>query len=243
MKETELYEPIKKLLESQGFKVKGEVKNCDIAALHEDELWIVEMKLNLNMTLLYQAMSRLLVTPHVLVAIPRPKRIDKNFKIAQRILKKLELGLITVALDSPLKFAEIALLPSSSEKKRQTKKANLIRKEIEGRIGDNPGGSTRTPITTAYRELCIKIACMLQQNESLYIKEIPDAGAGSALQRNIYGWFTRISRGKYALSDKGKQYLKENSKNHIIQEYQKIVFTSKTCYNLQQETERDLSEL
>ena len=45
MKETELYLPIKRLLEAQGFEVKSEVKSCDVMAVRGSEApVIVELK-------------------------------------------------------------------------------------------------------------------------------------------------------------------------------------------------------
>jgi len=223
MKETDMYEPIKVMLESQGFVVKGEVKNCDIAAVYADELWVVEMKLSLSMTLLYQAMERLSITPYVFLAVPRPQRNDKEFRIAQRILRKLELGLITVALDSPAKFAEIILFPGGNKKmtKRQSAKSTVIRNEIANRIGDTPGGSTRTKITTAYREQCIKIACYLQQNGDMSPRELVKnfgcrKDTAQILRKNFYGWYYRVSRGLYAISDAGRLFLKENAAHPVI---------------------------
>jgi len=229
IKETELYEPIKKLLESHNLTVKGEVKNCDIAALLDDELWIVEMKLSLSMTLLCQAVRRLSLSPYVFVAVPRPKRSNnKNFKTAQAILKNLGLGLITVALDSPTKFAEIIFYPQadSIKTRKNPKKSAALRKEIEGRTGDTPGGSTRRTIMTAYRERCIKIACFLAQHEVLSPKQLKQMGceedAGNILRSNNYGWFSKISLGKYSLSAAGRLYLAENSENVIVAEYSKF---------------------
>ena len=186
MKEIDMYEPIKYLLESKNFVVKGEVKDCDIAAKCGDVLWIVEMKLNLSVKLLYQAMSRLSLTPCVFVAIPRPKRVDNNFKSAQKVIKKLELGLIVVALDSKAPFAEIVLEPGKPHK--TYKKSAAIHKEIENRIGDTPGGSNKVKITTAYRERCIIMVCTLNKQEAPSkleeLKKEFGQDAGTILQKN-----------------------------------------------------------
>ena len=186
------------------------------------------MKLNFTMTLLYQAMSRLSITPHVFVAVPRPKRSGKDFKAAQKILKKLELGLITVALDSPAKFAEIILFPPHMHKKtkRRYKKSEILRKEINNRIGDTPGGSKGLTITTAYRERCIKIACLLERNDNLSANQLVkeygcEKDATSILQKNHYGWYYRVMHGRYALSDLGRRFLLENADNPVVSEYSK----------------------
>ena len=214
------------MLEKQGFTVKGEVKGCDIAAVKGEQLWVIELKRHLSIDLLYQAMSRLSITPFVFAAIPRPKNGD--LRNAKKLLKKLEIGLITVALDSPVKYAEIILYPKESNKPGKSgKKAVSIRKEIEGRRSDTPGGSTRTPIITAYRERSIKIACILEQAEDLSAAELIqqhdcEKDTGSILQRNYYGWFTRVAKGRYALSSLGRQFLEENNCNDVVIYYKQL---------------------
>ena len=45
--ESDLYFPVKRFLESQDFKVKGEVEHCDIVAVRgQEELLVVELKLS-----------------------------------------------------------------------------------------------------------------------------------------------------------------------------------------------------
>ena len=52
MAEAELYEPIKRFLETQGYAVKGEVGACDIVAVREDEgPVVVELKERLTIVL------------------------------------------------------------------------------------------------------------------------------------------------------------------------------------------------
>jgi len=71
MKESDLFKPIKKYLETSGYKVRAEVKNCDITATKDDELIIIELKLSVNIQLLIQATDRQRITDSVYVAIPR----------------------------------------------------------------------------------------------------------------------------------------------------------------------------
>ena len=238
IKETELYQPIKTMLEQQGFTVKGEVKGCDIAAVRDDELWVVELKRNLSIKLLSQALARLSTTPHVFVAVPRPKTAGKDFKSVQKILAKLELGLITVSLDSPLKLAEIVLLPKNikEKSKKNNRRKEEMCKEIKASTGDTPGGSTKIKVNTAYREQCIKIACTLSNLEKNLNTESPKPfsisprdlvkcwdcpkNTGGILLNNYYGWFKRISHGLYALSQEGSQYLEKNFDNPLVVHYQ-----------------------
>ena len=52
LKESDLYLPVKRFLESQGYEVKGEVGDCDVAATRgNEELVVVELKLSLNLEL------------------------------------------------------------------------------------------------------------------------------------------------------------------------------------------------
>ena len=65
MKETDLYQPIKNYLQSQGFVVKGEIQDCDVVAVKDDLVLIVELKTSLNLTLLLQAIDRKTISEEV----------------------------------------------------------------------------------------------------------------------------------------------------------------------------------
>ena len=223
-KETDLYEPIRKLLIEQGFTVRGEVKGCDIAASRDDILWVVEMKLHLNLTLILQAMERQTITGWVFIAIPRPKNArDKTLRQAMRLLKKIEIGLITVALDSPLKHTEILLFPEGKANKT-TKASEKIRKEMAGRSADTTGGSTKTTINTAYRERCVKIACLLETHSPLSVAQLVkefacERDTSAILNANFYGWFKKIAKARYELSPEGHSYLQENADSALVAYY------------------------
>ena len=123
--ETELYLPVKTFFEDIGFSVKGEVKSCDLMAVREDIIIICELKLSFSLKLLYQLMDRKALTENVYAVIPRPKKghNTKEWKNIVKLLKALDMGLITVALDSPIKTVEVILEPfdgnSYKNKKRQ----------------------------------------------------------------------------------------------------------------------------
>ena len=71
MRETDLYEPIKALLESQGYAVKAEVGPADVVAVRDDEPpVIVELKTAFSLSLLHQAIERQAITDSVYVAVP-----------------------------------------------------------------------------------------------------------------------------------------------------------------------------
>ena len=50
MKESDLYLPLKRFLESQNYEVKGEVQDCDILAVRGEEIpVVVELKLSFSL--------------------------------------------------------------------------------------------------------------------------------------------------------------------------------------------------
>ena len=101
MQETELYEPVKALLEGQGYEVKSEVQGCDVVAMRADEPpVIVELKTQLTMALLLQGVERLALSDTVYLAVPRGKgrRWLKTQKGAVKLCRRLGLGLIVVRL-------------------------------------------------------------------------------------------------------------------------------------------------
>jgi len=222
-KETDLYEPIKNLLTQQGFTVRGEVKGCDIAAVKDEILWIVEMKLSINLKLVLQAVERQTATDWVFVAIPRPRKArDSTYTQFQRLLKKLQIGLITVALDSPTKLAEIVLFPEGRSDKTN-KTSQTLRREIAGRTLDTTGGS-KGIVNTAYRERSVRIACLLEAHGDLSAKELTNTygcekDAYSILRQNHYNWYNKIARGRFQLSSTGHSYLQENREDKLVVYY------------------------
>jgi len=225
-KETDLYNPIKTLLSEQGFTVRGEVKDCDIAAVKDDILWVVEMKLSANLTLIYQAMERQTATDWVFIAIPRPRSRGNSFTQLKRMLKKLNLGLITVALDSPSKLAEIIIFPTGNAAKT-TIKSKSLRREIAGRISDTTGGSTKAKINTAYRERCVRIACLFEAHGPLSAANLRnihgcEKDTYTILRSNFYNWYEKVSKGQYALSQAGITYLQENSHEKLVIYYRML---------------------
>lgn len=217
-KEADLYKPIQNHFVREGYEVYGEVKDCDMAAIKEDELIIIELKLNLSVDLLIQATKRQQVSDQVYIAIPKPKKYkprSKRWKDLCQLVRRLELGLILVSFYAKSKRMEIVFEPTPFSRKTQNKRRRqAVLKEIDGRSADfNIGGSSRTQIMTAYRENCIQIACYLEQAEQLSPKALVQLGTGkktqSILAKNYYGWFDRVQRGVYRLSEKGKKELKE----------------------------------
>ncbi|MBT2661049.1 DUF2161 family putative PD-(D/E)XK-type phosphodiesterase [Bacillus sp. ISL-45] len=215
--EADLYEPIRKHFIKQGYRVNGEVHDCDLTAVKDEELIIVELKLNLNIDLLLQATRRQRLTDLVYIAIPKPKRISrKRWNDIIQLVRRLELGLIIVSLAGNRKKIEFKVHPEPYKRmtsKNTRKKAALI-KEIEGRSADyNIGGSNKTKIMTAYKENCIQIACYLEKLGQMSPKALVALGTGDKtpliLQKNYYKWFERVQRGIYVITEQGKSDLEE----------------------------------
>ncbi len=223
MKETDMYLPVKELFENLGYKVNSEVNSMDITAVKDEELVIIEMKTVYNVKLLIQAAKGQRLSSEVYVAIPRPKHKKnslKDIKDKEYLLRRLEIGLIYVAMDTQKPYAQIVFTPKPFDRKksvsRSKSKKKIVMKEINERHGDyNVGGSSGKKLVTAYREKALFIAGLLKKQNELTVREIREAGAGekalSILNNNHYNWFERVSRGKYKLSELGIKEIEEYS--------------------------------
>ena len=224
-KETDLYEPIRAFLEEEGYQVQAEVKGCDIAAVKDGQLVIVELKKSFSLKLVYQGLERQSLTEQVFVAIPRPKKgaREKSWKDMVKLLKRLELGLLTVALDSPLQTVDVVLEPSDSLAWKNRKKREKVQAELEKRQVDaNVGGMTRRKIMTAFREKSIRVACILEKEGQLSLAEFRERGLEDCvglLSKNYDKWFKRVEKGVYALSEKGIEALENEDFAKVVAFY------------------------
>lgn len=216
MLETDLYKPIYEYLVSQGYEVHSEVKGCDITAVKEEELIIIEMKTSFNATLLMQAVQRQKAADSVYIAIPKPKKriYSKSWDDMCYLIKRLELGLIIVDLKN--NNVDLMFHPETSSFRKNKRMRSSIIREINGRYKDyNVGGSTRTKIMTAYREASVHIACCLEIHGQLSPAQLRKLGTSektqSILSKNFYGWFNKVGRGKYELHESGKIALENYS--------------------------------
>lgn len=229
-KETDLYEPIRAFLEEEGYQVQAEVKDCDIAAVKDGQLLIVELKKAFNLKLVYQGLERQSLADQVFVAIPRPQKgaREKAWKDMLKLLKRLELGLLTVALDSPLKTVDVVLEPSDSPIRKNKKKKEQVRGELENRqVNVNVGGMTRRKIMTAFREKSIRLACLLEKEGQVSTAFLREKGMEDhvvILSRNYDQWFQRVEKGVYALSEKGKEALEKEEYAKAVAFYRKETF-------------------
>jgi hypothetical protein len=207
MAESELYAPVKRFLESQGFAVKGEVRGADVVALRDGEpplLVIAELKLGLSFELILQAVDRLRTADEVWLAVPATRRGRDRDRRAHVLCRLLGIGLLAVTMST----GHVAVLaqPVPYRPRPNLPKRRLILREFTRRQGDpNAGGITRRTIMTAYRQQALAVAQALVAGP-LRPRDIkgqaPEAGA--ILSRNYYGWFERVEKGVYALAPPGR---------------------------------------
>lgn len=209
MKETALYQPIKDFLEAQSYEVKAEVMGCDLVAVRAKEPpVIVELKLGFSVSLLLQGVDRLAISDSVYVAIPRGKgkRFQSQIKDGVKLCRRLGLGLLSVrARDG---FVQAHCDPTPYAPRKNARRRSALLKEFAARQGDpNIGGQVGRTIVTAYRQDVMRIAGLIAergpQRPRDLVSELGIAKAPSILQKDYYGWFVRVERGVYGLSDAG----------------------------------------
>ena len=209
-RETELYAPVKALLEGQGYEVKSEIGAADVVAVRGAEPpVIVELKTGFSLSLFHQAVERLAITDAVYVAVPRGtgRPFLSSLRANAKLCRRLGLGLITVRLDDG--FCEIHLDPGPyAPRKSKQRQARLLR-EFARRVGDpNEGGATRTVIVTAYRQDAMRVAAWLVENGPAKASDVAAATgvdrARAIMAADHYGWFERVERGIYRLSPNGE---------------------------------------
>lgn len=219
--EEDLCKPVSDYFTKEGYTVRSEVNFCDITAIKEDMLIIIELKKNLSVELLSQAVKRQKAADLVYIAVPKPKRMvgTSKWRDICHLLRRLEIGLILVSFKGDKRFIEIAItpIPFDREKSRamnKRKRENII-KEAQGRYGDlNVGGSKGKKLVTSYRESAIFIACALEKLGPLSPKKLREFGTDEKktlpiLSENHYGWFEKMARGIYGITEDGRKALEE----------------------------------
>lgn len=205
--ESDLYGPVKALLEAQGYVVKGEVRGCDVVAVRGAEPpVIVELKRVFGLALVLQGVDRLALSDRVYLAVGQWPRRLRNVK---KLCRRLGLGLIVVTA----RRADIALDPEPYRPRLDRRRTGRLRGEHARRAGDpNRGGSTtKVPMMTAYRQEVLRCAELLAGNGPMRLAAMRAAAdvpnAARIVRHDYYGWFERIERGVYTLSPAGRRDL------------------------------------
>lgn len=209
--ETSLYLPIKSFLESLGYAVKGEVGGCDVLAVREGEppvLIVCELKLRFNLELVLQGVERASACDEVWLAANvatngKGREADKRFR---QLCRRLGFGLLGVFADGRV---EAIVSPVSPFPRADRKRRSRLYEEWRKRRGDPAaGGSSRTPIMTAYRQEALACAAALA-TDPLRPRDLKEQSprAPGILRNNVYGWFVREAPGLYGLTDAGRAAL------------------------------------
>jgi hypothetical protein len=220
--ESDLYSPVKSFMEALGYEVKSEINNCDVVAKKPDDtLVIIELKKGFNLDLLIQGVERLSLTSEVYIAagfygpIAKGSIWNKRRRGILKLCKRLGLGLMMVNLFAQKgPKVEVLLDPTPYNPRKNSSKVGRLKKEFDARIGDpNEGGANpRKKIMTSYRQAAILCAALLSKSGPMRTKDVRDftgvEKAGNLMRNNYYGWFEKINRGVYELTEKGKKEFK-----------------------------------
>lgn len=209
--ETSLYLPVKAFLEQAGYTVKGEIDGCDLVGLSDQDppvVVICELKLSFNLELILQAVDRATAADEVWIAgrvsaKGKGRESDKRYR---DLCRRLGIGMLGIsdAGEVSVIVGSVTPMPRTNPKRR-----SRLMREHQRRKGDPAvGGSTRTPLMTAYRQQALGCASALAAGP-LKVREIraqvPEAA--KILQGNVYGWFERVERGVYGLTPVGLEAL------------------------------------
>ncbi|POO57237.1 DUF2161 domain-containing phosphodiesterase [Agrobacterium rosae] len=209
--ETSLYLPVKAFLETAGYSVKGEVSGCDLVGINGDEppvVVICELKMTFNLEVILQAVDRAAIADEVWIAAKisakgRGREADKRYR---DLCRRLGIGMLGISDrgDVSIIVASISPMPRTNPKRR----SRLVREHQKRRGDPALGGSTRKPVMTAYRQQALGCAAVLVAGP-LRVRDVrasvPDAG--KILLSNVYGWFERLEKGVYGLTDAGRDAL------------------------------------
>ncbi|MFN7090238.1 MAG: DUF2161 domain-containing phosphodiesterase [Allorhizobium sp.] len=209
--ETSLYLPVKNFLEGAGYTVKGEIGGCDLVGLSDEDppvMVVCELKLSFNLELILQAVDRASVADELWIAARisakgKGRESDKRYR---DLCRRLGIGMLGVADNGTVNVIvnSVTPMPRTNPKRR----SRLMREHQKRRGDPAVGGSTRTPLMTAYRQQALGCAAALASGP-LKVRDVRASvpEAGKILQANVYGWFERVDRGVYGLTPAGLEAL------------------------------------
>ena len=123
-----------------------------------------------------------------------------------RLCRRLGLGLILVRLADG--HTQVVCDPAPYSPRINTKRKARLLREFARMDGDpNTGGSTRQNLMTAYRSDALRCQAYLQDNGRSRAIDVTKGAQVPTARRimadNHYGWFERLRRGVYGLSQTG----------------------------------------
>ncbi len=211
--ETMLYQPVKAYLEGLGLQVKGEIGGCDLVGLNGNDPPVVvigELKLSFNLELVLQGVHRAAAGDEIwlaarLSARGKGREADPRFR---NLCRHLGFGMLGVDERGGV---HVLVSPQAPTPRRNPKLRSRLVKEHQKRRGDpTQGGSTRKPVMTAYRQQALTCAAALAAGPQRLRDLKTDVPiAASIVGSNFYGWFERVERGIYTLTETGQAALKQ----------------------------------
>src|SRR5215831_1765317 len=162
-RETSLYLPVKRFLESLGFEVKGEICGCDLVAVRGDEPPLVvvgELKLGFNLDLVLQGIDRMAACDEVWLAVRLSgRRGRERDPRVRKLCRLLGFGLLGVSARGQV---ELLVEPGPWRPRRDRHRRSRLISEHRRRLGDPVlGGTAKAPIMTAYRQQALACAASL----------------------------------------------------------------------------------
>ncbi len=186
---------------------------CDVVGTRGDEPpIIVELKLAFTLSLVLQGIDRLTMTDCVYLAVARPRgRMARRAPVYRRDVRALcrRLGLGLMMVDSRV---EVLLDPIPYRPRLRARRLGQLLGEHARRVGDpNRGGVNKTPLVTAYRQEALRCALLIRDTGTAKLRVLRETGlvpnAPRILQRDVYGWFHRVERATYGLTERAEKDL------------------------------------
>jgi len=215
--EKDLFNPIKKHFEAQGFVCDGEVDGIDLYMEKDGMAVAVELKVSLDFRVVMQAALRQKLVPHVYIGTFAVKSTRSSlFRDKLYLLKRLGIGLILVTKSS--KAVNILCEPAQPQLKDTAstarKRKHLKHEFSERRTHLNTGGVNKKKLITSYREDALLVLNTLAEiggeASPAQVKTLCAVERTyNILYYNHYGWFKHSSKGLYSITDKGYDALEE----------------------------------
>ena len=191
-RESDLYEPLRRYFEGQGYSVHAEVRNCDLVARRSrdatadgpapgagptdaaakasaaapEDVIVIELKSGVTLDLMIQAARRKEISDSVYVAVPveGSRGRIRNLSGVKLLLRRLEVGLIVVRFLRSATRVEVVAHPRPFSPPVRHRRRNAMVREINGRYAefDRAGQSSREERITAYKQQSLLLAHVLQ---------------------------------------------------------------------------------
>ena len=215
--EKDLFKPIKKYFEEQGFECDGEVDGIDLYMEKDGQAVAVELKVSLDFKVVMQAALRQKLVPYVYIGTFAVRSTRSAlFRDKLYLIKRLGIGLILVtkstkAISVLCDPAEVDLQDTSSS----IRKRKHLQREFSGRRTHlNTGGVNKQKLITSYREDALLVLNALaelggQGSPADVRKQCGVDRALAIMYKNHYGWFDRIGTGNYSITENGYAALEE----------------------------------